>query len=556
MLMFVPASLILVSAASAATSPYLPSAHPATSLFAIAETPPSGHRSNAELICLDSLAGNLARRSPRLYRVTSPDWASVGDSQGDSYATWLADLRDAHGVEVRGDLISAPLREIVAHFRGEVQGFVRCNDSDGSTSAAFTYAAGHDGVLLAPDEATAASLGAAGLPLLRDMRHTAVRDVLAGVIDSLSKRVFVFQDPVKSIFVGDYAVFARAPVLKFGSDPASQMALLARAAGPAVALGWGPENDFVSECNTHGVYVHASDYNKNLPVLSNLAPSARAGPAPEGPRARAAGGAAHTVAFLMSDGDNLQWTLTAWSGPSPQWFGSPARGQVPVGWTFSPAAAYLAPSILQHVVSRLTPNDELVAGPSGVGYAYPTKWPAAAMQDFANLTHTGMHRAGMRVINVLGQNDEPPSGRYSAVSFPRDLLSPLLQDPQVHGMVYYPWGGGYSALNGQAWVIDGKPVVSGRYSLWGNGTSGEMVGPAALVEQLKRLPKDPSKVDGYSLIPVNAWSHSYADILEVARGLQKAGGFDVVLPSELLRRLGASMTAESSERALQRALFV
>jgi len=227
-----------------------------------------------------------------------------------------------------------------------------------------------------------------------------------------------------------------------------------------------------------------------------------------------------------------------------------------VGWTFSPAAAYLAPSILRRVTSALTPDDELVAGPSGVGYMYPTLWPAAAMEDFANLTHRGMRRAGMRVVNVLGQNDEPPAGAGSALGFPRQLLGPLLQDPQVLGMVYYPWGGGYSQLHGQAWVIDGKPVVSGRYSLWGNGTSGEMVGPKALVAQLKALPKDPRSADGYSLVPVNAWSHTYADILAVAEGLERAGGFEIVLPSELLHRVRASVAPAALDSAAPRPILI
>merc|ERR1711920_208205 len=104
-------------------------------------------------------------------------------------------------------------------------------------------------------------------------------------------------------------------------------------------------------------------------------------------------------------------------------------------------------------------------------------------------------------------------------------------------MIYYPWGDGYSHLQGMVWFCGDKPIVSGRVSLWGEGDTGLTVGVNGLIKILKTLPKDTSKTDGYSLIPVHAWSHSYSDVMTVVKALKEAGGFDVVLPSELLRRL-------------------
>ena len=46
---------------------------------------------------------------------------------------------------------------------------------------------------------------------------------------------------------------------------------MAHASGMGAAFGWGPENAYVSTLNAHGIYVHASDYNKNLAALSNAA---------------------------------------------------------------------------------------------------------------------------------------------------------------------------------------------------------------------------------------------------------------------------------------------
>ena len=51
------------------------------------------------------------------------------------------------------------------------------------------------------------------------------------------------------------------------------------------------------------------------------------------------------------------------------------RAPSQVGWTLSPGLAFVAPSALAHVAASRTANDELVAGPSGVGYIFPTTWP-------------------------------------------------------------------------------------------------------------------------------------------------------------------------------------
>ena len=56
--------------------------------------------------------------------------------------------------------------------------------------------------------------------------------------------------------------------------------------------------------------------------------------------------------------------------------------------------------MLCYAKANVTAHDELVAGPSGVGYAYPSTWRAADMDAFVGLTADAMGRAGMRVVNV------------------------------------------------------------------------------------------------------------------------------------------------------------
>ena len=95
-------------------------------------------------------------------------------------------------------------------------------------------------------------------------------------------------------------------------------------------------------------------------------------------------------------------------------------------------------------------------------------------------------------------------------------------------------------MRGNVAYVGGKPVIGARVSLWGSGTTGDMIGVEALPRALAPLPKDPSDPDAYSLIAVHAWSHNVSDVVRAARMLEAEGGFEVVSPAELVRRLLAN----------------
>jgi len=84
----------------------------------------------------------------------------------------------------------------------------------------------------------------------------------------------------------------------------------------------------------------------------------------------------HCVAFLVTDGDNLQWAL----GDFPDYFNHPARGSFSMGWALPPSLADLAPSALQWFYANASnglAKDFFVAGPSALGYMYPSRYPLA-----------------------------------------------------------------------------------------------------------------------------------------------------------------------------------
>lgn len=135
------------------------------------------------------------------------------------------------------------------------------------------------------------------------------------------------------------------------------------------------EFHYVGTLAAHGAYAHASDWSMNMQVLANLpehavALSSSAATTVATSPVPADDANVHTVAFVMSDGDNVCWLQSGWLGES--WYGAPSRGAVPMGWTYAPAAATeVLPLAYQWATSNATANDTFMAGPSGAGYTYP-----------------------------------------------------------------------------------------------------------------------------------------------------------------------------------------
>ncbi len=63
---------------------------------------------------------------------------------------------------------------------------------------------------------------------------------------------------------------------------------------------------------------------------------------------------------------------------STNWYGSPNRGKVDIGWTVSPALSELAPTVLANFYANASNTtqgrDVFIAGASGVGYSYPGRY--------------------------------------------------------------------------------------------------------------------------------------------------------------------------------------
>ena len=298
--------------------------------------------------------------------------------------------------------------------------------------------------------------------------------------------------------------------------------------GDAVVLGWGggedPEWNCVHASTSYGAFgMIAADHAINVGVLNYAKGKDRV------PRTslhtRTKPPDKHTISFIVSDGDNVQWLLNNWSAEKGAngWWASAARGEVKMGWTLSPSLGALAPTALDWILDGATEKDQIIAGPSGASYVFFNDFPnKKTAKAFAKESSFLMQRAGLRIVNVL--NDE---GYTETVEI-------MLEEDDIDAVLFYEYNG-YSELKGDISFVAGKPVIGGRFNL----CSPDFYNVTTLVEALKDLDNfdDIYSSDGYSLISVHAWSHTVEDVVNVAKQLETDGRFDVVLPDELVSRV-------------------
>ena len=234
----------------------------------------------------------------------------------------------------------------------------------------------------------------------------------------------------------------------------------------------------------------------------------------------------------MSDGDNLQWLLNDF-GTNQRWFASPDRGKVDLGWTISPALCELAPTVMKSFYDRSSESengrDYFIAGPSGIGYSYPERFPAR--NKMTELLNEYMKKSDLNIVNVI---DDP--GNLDAIKL-------YLDQEAIDGIFLYSYADYYTGLNGSIQWYDNKPVIGGRFALWDGAYS-----PQNLANILNNMPRNPKSSSGYSLIPVHAWSMNVSDVKACADMLTQ--NVRVVAPDEFVKLIKANLSDQTTNSIL------
>lgn len=340
--------------------------------------------------------------------------------------------------------------------------------SDESVNVATTLAGLLDGVLVS--EAQEARARELGLARLFDARGKTEAWCFERFRDRLNRRYAVVQDP-KMPFCRDLAIAHRMMVM-FGPDaPTPEVYAWLRPLSSIVGWNGGDEGKSVTQLSRAGHILLPANWSMNLCALS-AGSEAWDGAGKLGavnPRTIDFADGKHSVAFIMSDGDNVQWMMGSFVS-HPDYWGSPDHGRYPLGWGAAIGCLdQCSPDTLAYL-KRTQPPETTLSLHAG-GYFYPDllgadRTPAVRREILALHARRVSHfldRSGCRTYMFLTMNLDSPGAHEAYVIFAREIKGLL----GMFALQYYP----YEAGDGKIfWVRNGRgdeiPVVTAKFRIW------------------------------------------------------------------------------------------
>lgn len=347
---------------------------------------------DAEKYLLSSLKGIVSLTQPRIF-------AYDGDAFAEGPYSWLQSL-GIKWVEQSSNWV------VISKYSKEISGLIVYDPTQIHTvNLATMLAKDKKAIIASPSLLAKLTASPYNLPVLEDLRgkFTSKLQVYQTLYDTywpnIDKRLLIGLNPeVHKASLREYATALGAAVIWLDPAIAAESALLNKflSSMPAGSnyMGWWPEEAAgVSRGSIYGISTIASDFSTNLTFHSGMPKTIEPKPIPAKPVLQNK----IYVAFILSDGDNLQYVehlmRKLWNNPD--------RGSVPMGWTLSPAMVDAMPGALNYYHKTSTVNDNLISGPSGYGYTYPNSWRTiTALNQFVSKTEEYNNKAGFRVVTV------------------------------------------------------------------------------------------------------------------------------------------------------------
>lgn len=115
------------------------------------------------------------------------------------------------------------------------------------------------------------------------------------------------------------------------------------------------------------------------------------------------------VSLIWSDGDNVQFDSNQMYNMFKY---AKRRGEVPVGMTMAASLQELNPVLLEYFYKNLTPNDELMAGPSGFQFIYGDKYNESNYDKWLDINRKWMGTAGFHTACLWNTTSKERFGNY------------------------------------------------------------------------------------------------------------------------------------------------
>lgn len=350
----------------------------------------------AEAYLFSSMKGLINRIKPRIF-------SYEGDAHAEGPYAWLNSLGVSF-VENKTNTWST-----LSKYKAEISGLIVYDPLQNHTVSLATSLAKEKNALIAsPSLLHRLTAEPYNFPVLEDLRgkFTSPLQVYQTIFDThwdkTDKRLLIGLSPDHhKAALREYAVALGAAVIWLDPKKPAESTLLNKflASMPKGSnyMGWWPEEQpGVDRVSNYGITTIASDYCTNLTFHSGMPRRIDPQPMPAKPELENK----LYVAFIISDGDNLQYV----EHRMRRFWDDPNRGSVPIGWTITPAMVDAMPGALNYFHQSSTENDNLISGPSGYGYTYPNNWVNLSLNeelaDYVATTEAYNVAAGIRVITI------------------------------------------------------------------------------------------------------------------------------------------------------------
>ena len=438
----------------------------------------------AELVVAQAIQGIYARTNAKYYC-----WSSG------SYEMWLEDMVEHYGITYEYTTLEDMVKSYIKDYGKDYVLYNRSTLPESTNSACAI--AGITGYLPV-DESIKAKMESYGLEIKIDASNMTERTCFDLYKDSFNTDGLVQQNP-NNVRLRDWQIACGYFI--FFRQGTETKDLLFRGEvhewvdEDAAMFGWVPndEGQDVTVASQYGQFTIPSDHSLNTTVF---ACKNAFGEADFTQKAKetdiVAENGKHYVTIMMSDGDNVQ----VWYNSFPfdtRYLGAERDNSFPMGWSIQPALLELGPNVLNYVKRNAGEKDYFVCSVSGIGYIYPQVYPT--MDTYTRALSAYMRRADLSVLQIL---DSGPSD---------EVIDYYAQIPELKGGIYC-YGDRYAAGHGSIYWSNDKPFVSVRETMWNENIE-------AMAERINSYSRDPSSIEGYTVLNIHPWSHTYQDVIKL-----------------------------------------
>ena len=445
--------------------------------------PPEGYAENMLLGTLQGLASNAG-----------DEQIIVKTGAYELYKHELKNEYKCHVIEKDEDGRELTVLSLLRYFSYIPDGYVLISDDPESEGAYVAVSVAAQLNAVVATESIENSVKNCELPILLDARDKDDKWLRQSeYFAKLNRKIAVEQPAGSAPKLVDYAVAAGAYFAYVPSaDKDAHTEKFAFLEPGAVVYGWNSvlgEIDTVASFASLNVCLVPADHAYNLSTLSGFRREMLT-QKPTAPKKEKAGDTKHTVCFIMSDGDNMQWLLNGF-GTSESWYGSKLRGKFPIGWGMCATALDMTAPMVEHLYKEQTKNDEFIMQLSGIGYTFPSKWDKNELDKMASVLAEKMERLGLKYAEVLDDR-----------AMTTETLSAFTSKEGIEGLFYIDYWN-YAGMNGRMLWSNGKPIVSAKYRLWADLDDGQI---DFIADKINSSSINPRNEDAYTFVTVHCWS--------------------------------------------------